>query len=379
MRALSGLVVVAALIVAGCGDSEDDTGTTASGGTAELEQVRERVQALMSSKGTFEAPPETGPKPMPDKTVALLSCGQSLSSCANPIGAAREAAEAIGWKTTLFDTKGDFAAAETGVRQAIVARADAIFFYYIDCSFMKGALQAAKEAGIVVVAAESFDCDFREPSAEKLFAGEVTYAGGQDYNEWDHGIGRAAGQYAIDQLDGKANAAIFADNTGYGSVAVAEGWEQALEACRGCKIEIDYFPTSAFETGLQQRSDQMLLKHPETNVVGVSYEAIMLSGIEASARTQGQDLLLYIGEGGPGGMEIVRRRSGPTYGVGIAQDWEGWAGIDAINRLMHGEEPVSSGIGHQIFTQDQNIPAEGGYRPPFDFKAAYREAWGVGE
>jgi ribose transport system substrate-binding protein len=374
------LLLSAALIATGCGGSDEGSGGTTGAKTGGgLAKVREQVKVLMSAQGTYEEPPATSPKPLEGKTVALISCGQSLSSCANPIRAAKEAAEALGWKTTLFDTKGDFAVADTGVRNAIVAHADAIFIYYIDCSFMRGALREAQDAGVIVVAAESFDCDFRKPEGEKLFSGQVTYAGGQDYDKWDHGIGQAAGLYAISQLEGKANAAIFADNTGYGSVAVAEGWEQALKQCDGCEINIDYFPTSAFETGLQQRADQFLIQHPDTNVVGVSYEAITLSGIEASARTAGRDLLLYIGEGGPGGMDLVRRREAATYGVGISQDWEGWAGIDAINRLMHDEQPVSSGIGHQVFTQDRNLPASGGYKPPVDFKAAYRKAWGVSE
>lgn len=61
----------------------------------------------------------------------------------------------------------------------------------------------------------------------------------------------------------------------------------------------------------------------------------------------------------------------------MAQGWEGYAGIDAINRLLNDEEPVSSGIGQQLFDADHNTPEDGPYVPPFDYEAAYLEAWGV--
>ena len=57
--------------------------------------------------------------------------------------------------------------------------------------------------------------------------------------------------------------------------------------------------------------------------------------------------------------------------------WEGYQTIDNLVRLFAGEPPAGSGIGLQVYDLEHNIPADGGYRPPVDFKAAYREAWGL--
>ena len=34
-------------------------------------------------------------------------------------------------------------------------------------------------------------------------------------------------------------------------------------------------------------------------------------------------------------------------------------------------------MGLQLFDAESNVPASGGYAPPFDYKAIYQQAWGV--
>jgi hypothetical protein len=76
-------------------------------------------------------------------------------------------------------------------------------------------------------------------------------------------------------------------------------------------------------------------------------------------------------------MDLLRRGL-VSAGVGLDDEWEGWPGIDALNRLFAGREPVSSGIGIQLFDKTHNTPAEGADQAPLDFRAAYRKACGVG-
>jgi ribose transport system substrate-binding protein len=73
-------------------------------------------------------------------------------------------------------------------------------------------------------------------------------------------------------------------------------------------------------------------------------------------------------------MDLVRAGQ-ITLGAGLPLGWEGYAAVDALNRILQGEEPVPTGMGLQLFDADTNVPASGGYVPPFDYKAIYKQAW----
>src|SRR5579872_6070465 len=87
-RAALSLAVAAAGIavaLAGCGGSGSSGGSASRGAASADAQV---VQQLY--RGTYEAPPP-GPRPQPGKKLLLLSCGQSLPTCAQAMSGAQEA------------------------------------------------------------------------------------------------------------------------------------------------------------------------------------------------------------------------------------------------------------------------------------------------
>jgi len=80
--------------------------------------------------------------------------------CSRPVAGAVAAAQALGWKTKVFDGQfGADDAYDTGIRQAVAAKATAILLIGIDCNTAKAGLEAAKSAGIPVLGANSFDCN----------------------------------------------------------------------------------------------------------------------------------------------------------------------------------------------------------------------------
>lgn len=89
------------------------------------------------------------------------------------------------------------------------------------------------------------------------------------------------------------------------------------------------------------------------------------------------------GEGTAPVVDLIHQDRGVNAGVGFSVVWEGYAALDAINRLLHGQEPhdgvaFPSGIGLQLFTKSRNLPPAGErFSPAVDFEAAYRKAWGV--
>ena len=376
MKRWVGLAAICSLLVisVGCGE---DTANEASGpsttGNDEVAEVRADVEVLFG-KGTHEEPATSGPKPEPGKKVALISCGQTVTACAGATAGAKEAAEAIGWRPTVFDAQYDFGRAATGVRQAIAAKADAVFVYYIDCQYLRSPLEQAKAAGIPVVGVESLDCSETEDGGPQLFSATLQYAEGS-YLDWVDAWAKAQAQYAIAKLDGKANMILIADDSLEGSKRVVSSVKQTFADCSECELEVVTFPIARFGK-LQSISQSALLENPKANAMMGAYESIMLSGGTAAVRSSGRELEVSIGEGTSAGMDALRSGQA-TYGAGLPVEWEGWAGIDALVRLLADEKPQSSGIGVQLFDEERNVPPKGGYVPPIDFRAAYRTAWGL--
>jgi ribose transport system substrate-binding protein len=369
------LVGLLAVVTAGCGggdEAESDTGQSNSVPAG----FQESVDRALSEMGTFKQPPSTAPKHEPGKRIALISCGQAVADCATAMTGAEQAAAALGWKTTLFDSKGDPNAAGTGIRNAIAQKVDGIYIYFIDCTYIRGPLQEAKKAGIPIAAAQGVDCDETDPGADPLWDVRPIYVEG-GLLDWARAWNRIQAEYVITKKAGKAKTYLLGDDTTVASKESVKEWERVYEKCSGCTLYPEEFPMSEFNVGLQKRTQQALLKHPDIDSVGVVYEAIVLSGVASAVRASGRDLLLDVSTGGEASMEILRQRPDSSFGAGYTAEWESWACMDGLVRLFAGEKPVNSGMGVQLFDADHNVPPSGGWKAPIDFQAAYEKAWGA--
>ncbi len=394
----AGVMATATLLVlTACGSSTSSNGgsstaaatvpaASAPASDAAVNDYQQVSEFLLSDTGSYESPPTTAPAPQPGKKMWLISCGQAYTSCSIPIGEAETAAKSIGWDTKIFDDQGDPTTAITGIRQAIADKADSIFLYYIDCSYVAKGLEEARAAGVKVAAAESVDCGEADPNAANLFDYVVTYSGGlsgpveggqASYLETISAWGEAQGDLAVTKVDGKANALVFTDNYGIGGKQAAEGMNKALSSCDGCSSQVIEFPYEALANGeLTSIVKQALLKNPEVNVVAAAYDAIAVYGLAQAAADAKRDIVVIGGEGSSAGMDLVRAGQ-ITLGAGLPLGWEGYAAVDALNRLLQGQEPVPTGMGLQLFDKDHNVPATGAYAAPFDYAAIYAKAWGA--
>jgi ribose transport system substrate-binding protein len=387
---IAATLTAVALAIAGCGSTSsssssagngNSSGTSASASSGGSAPGLARARKLLAYwlKGTYEAPPTAGsPKAAAGKHIWVISCGQSLSSCAKGTKGAVDAAHAMGWQASVYDTKGNLATAADGVRQAIAAKASGIFIYFIDCSYMQSALQAAKAAGIPVVQAEGIDCNIADPKAPKLFSWTVSYADGPLLT-WLKDFGRAMTSYLIQADQATGNVLYIADNAAIGTKAVVAGYKEEMATCTQCKSTVVPYAFTQIANGLSQPVQEALLRNPNVNEVGVAYDAILNAGVSDAvqqAERTGRKLVLTAGEGQTPTMQLLR--SGVVAaGVGLDNEWEGWSGVDALNRIFAGKKPVTSGIGIQLYEKGHNVPASGSYVAPVDFRTAYKMAWGV--
>jgi ribose transport system substrate-binding protein len=368
------LAAALALVLSGCGGGA----TTASSGGQ-----RADVGTLDTIfEGTFQSPPTSAPPHDVGKSVYLISCGQSIPFCVTSITGAQDAADALGWKTTLIDSKGDFNNAGQAIRQAIAAEADGIFVYALDCEYFKQPLQEAKDAGIPVVTAEARDCNqdirFKDNGGPQLFTSVVDYVEGS-LLEWFKAYGVAQAKLALAKSGDNTHSMSFYIGELGASVVISDAYQQYLEEnCAKCEDRVVNYTLAQAASGYQEKAQQALLQHPETNLIRVDADGTLTGGVLTAARISAPGAKIISGEGQEALLDVFRKGNTEIVGgVGTATTWEGWAAIDALLRIFAGEPPASSGIGVQVWDVDHNTPSSGGYEPPVDYRALYKKAWGV--
>jgi ribose transport system substrate-binding protein len=376
-------LVVMMMALAACGSSSDegDSAATAANAPAPaadaagsgVEEAKQRLEALYSGV-TFKEPPASGPKPQAGKNIWLIDFGLAAAEGALVADGTKAAGAELGWKVTVYDGKFEPARFLDGVRQAIAAKADGIFLYAVDCAPVKAALQQAKAAKIMVVGAESLDCGEGDAA---LYDGSVSYSQG-GFLEWAASAGSAEADWAIAQTNGKANVINLFQNDTASTKAIQSGFVKGLESCSGCKVaQTVTFGGTELGPKLQEKVQQAILKNPEANVLMVPYDGALTAGVNAAVMASGRNAELNVVAGGGLGpnMDLVRKDRGQDAGYSTSLEWEGWAALDAFNRLFNGQQPEPSGIGMQVFDKDHNMPASGPWIPKVDFVAAYKRAW----
>lgn len=359
--------IVAALLASGCGD-DDPSGADegVNGSATESASVEQLVE------GTYEEPPASGPPPADGKSIVIVSCDQSATGCANAAEGAADAAASIGWDATVVDGKGDPREFAAAVDQAIVSNADGVFTYAIDCAFIKQPLQRAQSEGVPVVNAQGLDCD--SSGGKPLFAGEVTYAEGP-LTEWLKAYGRAQADYLIAEAGDDANVVAFENKELQTLALQQEAFMERMSECSACTVNPVEFTLADLGGAIGEKAKQALLKFPDATAIQVPTDAVLVAGVGAAIRSANRDLTVVAAEGAEPTIEFVQEGL-VNAGIGIPTRWEGYSGVDALNRLFADDEPVSSGIGIQLYNAENNLPEEGGYEPPSDFEALYGEAWG---
>ncbi|MFL6178510.1 MAG: sugar ABC transporter substrate-binding protein [Actinomycetes bacterium] len=365
-----------------CGsDSSSGKGDSDSGGGASTSVASSAadIDAKLEAdyKGTFTAPPTSAPTPPADANVWVVACGKVVVGCEAPAEGAVEAGKALGWKMTIADgALGVGDGYSVAIRQAVAAKADAIIVTGIDCDYAKGGLQAAKDAGIPTIAFGGFDCE-----DTPLYTSDVKYS--EEYPTFEDflkGWGAAKARWLINATDGKAKVINTSITDSKTALFPAEGFADELEkACPDCSIvDTLKFQVADVAGPLAQKFSAILLANPDADAVHSVYDAFLLAGSmpQAIAGT-GRKMTVVGGEGLAPAISLIH--AGQVGGE-VAWDfnWFGYAVVDTTIRVMAGEDAVLEGLGWQTVDADHNPPADGkGYEADFDFRSAYKAAWGV--
>lgn len=372
------IVVSAALVIAtaACGPTAAPSGS--SQGSANAKEFQDRLNELY--EGTYTKPAGPPIKPKAGKKVWNVTAGNTSEAVRNQARAIKHAGERIGWQVTTFDSKFRPDLMVAGIEQAIADQTDGIIVTYIDCPLMKAALQRANKAGVPVVATESSDCgDLREGDPQ-LFDWVVRNAGGQPFREWTQDWGAAQATWVIAKTNGEANTILTVETDLETTRLAGEAAQREFERCGSCAVEVLKFSNEDLGPGLQQKIEQSLIKNPDANSFIASFDAVLTLGGASALKASGRDLAIMGGEGSQPGIQLIHEDRGSDACVGIPMEWEGYAAVDALIRVLEHQDPADTdtGIGIQICDREHNLPPKGeGYGSPIDFEAEYLTLWGV--
>ena len=365
-----------------CGsDSSSDGGDAGSGSHANTGgagtggDIGTELQA--DYKGTFTAPPTSAPTPAADANVWVVPCGKVIPGCETPAEGAVEAGKAIGWKMTIVDgALGVGDGYSVAIRQAVAAKADAIIVTGIDCDFAKGGLQAAKDAGIPTINFGGFDC-----ADAPLFTAEVKHSANYPrFGDFMKAWGAARARWLIKATNGKAKVINTFATDSKTAQYPSEGFTDELKKdCPGCSIvDTVKFRVADVAGPLAQKFSAALLAHPEANAVDPTFDSFILAGAmpQAIAGTS-RKMTIIGGEGLAPAISLVHAGQVGAE-VGFDYGWFGWGAVDTTNRVLAGKPTVTEGFGWQTLDADHNLPAGGqGYKTDFDYRSAYKAAWGI--
>lgn len=356
-------VALAALLLAGCSAPEDDAPAAAPDGGNLPEAITQ-----IADEGKQEISEWPGPEDSPQTdgsslSVVVVPCSMAVEGCKRQAEGFIEAADALGWETTLIDPKGDPGLDNAAIDQAITQQADAIFMVSIDPEIVSGALERAEAAGIDVVAAAT-------DSLEGLDH-EVSLHGDEEGR-------RLAAQIAV-ETGGDATIAMFTANEFKTVVKRVEGSKEVFDQCDDCEIAVERdISVTAGGSQLVSLVQSTLQANPDVNVLWAPYDAAATDMVQAVRQAGRNDVFVASFNGNLQNLDLIRAGDVQRIVIGEALEWDGWAGADAILRLHLGAPMVEDdGVPSRILVKD-NLPAEGtAWEGDFDFRAKYLEMWGA--
>ena len=117
---------------------------------AAVAAAQKSATEALSSPSAWKGP-TTGPKPLPGKKIAIVTCALLTEGCNRPARAATEAVKKIGWSPTVFDGQGDTGKQLAAINAAVDGKYDAIIVILIDPIQVNEGIKRAIAANIPVV------------------------------------------------------------------------------------------------------------------------------------------------------------------------------------------------------------------------------------
>jgi ribose transport system substrate-binding protein len=352
-------------LASACGGGSDpgtaDPSSSASGG-GDLAAAKQIVEQASQDKSTWEGP-TSGPDPVSGKTIGIVPCGMVVEGCAREARGTEAAAKAIGWQSVIADGEANPQALQRAVTSLINRKVDAIVLNSVNAQDIGAQLEAAKKAGILVIATFAED--------------PKPYGGLGTVNIDDEAAGRALAAYAA--TNGGGGVLLFTQNESPAVAARAVGFRAAAKEFGGLKIlEDQSIPNNQLGEPEQKLMSSLLQRHPKGTVswVVAGFDFMLTPLVNAAQRAGRTEIKGMAADGNQENLNFIRTDAGQAAVIGYPLEWAGWAAVDGLNRAFNNQPLVDEGVRFKLLTKANLPPENSSYVGDLDYEAKYRELWG---
>lgn len=347
----------------------------AASGAFDLASFKAKVTAAMASEQAWQGPTAKVTPPKKFK-IAAITCLSALNGCYTPAVGVQNAAKALGWDSEIFDGKGDPKVQSDRIEQAIVDGANAIVTVAINGDAIKGALDKAKQAGVIVIS-----------SSNGSAPGEQGFQLDVSPNLTD--MGKALADWVIVDSNGTSNFVPWLDKEFQSNISTEDGLLSEYKLCTTCTLQdTQNFVATDVGNGLGAATVAYFRKNPKVNYTHFSFDPAALDQVPALIQAGfGQVKATSILGDGPN-LDFISQGKVQAADGGWDNEYMGWAAVDQVIRLAT-NQPLAVADGQPdrykygentpwvLLTKD-NLPAGGkDWHASFDYQSQFKQLWGV--
>jgi ribose transport system substrate-binding protein len=364
------VALAAALVVAGCGDSEGGKSASSGANSQGVEQAKAFVEKASQPQTSIGIDKPLAKAPPKGKTIAHIRC--PIEGCEAIFTGLQEASSALGWQVEPFNMDNT----PEGVNQAFAAalerKPDGIVISGIPAQVYKQNLDAAKAQGIPVVSLSVID--------------EAT---GMDGNGIIATINQAKQTERFGELVGNW---IVADDNGKGSdVAVftvanfptlkpfAETVKRIVkELCSECGTQIVNVQVADVGRRMPNQVVSAIQQNPDIKYVAMAFGQ-MSTGVRPALDAAGYHDIKLVGEGSYAANLEALRSGKEQMWAGLTSTLQGWYAMDAFSRFFNDQDVKPTDdvlMPTQILTKD-DVGTDKWYAGPKDAQKQFKDLWKI--
>ncbi len=345
---------------------EPITGTKSKPVTT-LAQMRQIV--LTASEGTPPwGGPKTGPKATRGKTIAIIAEDLRNGGILGVAHGIQEAAQAIGWRVSVFDAGGTPEGRQKAAADALKSKPDGVILDGADAQVMSSLLQPFTDEDIPMVG-------WHVGPVAGPMDGPVAMNVSTDPLE----VAKITAMAAIVDADGKAGVVIFTDSNFEIAMTKANAMADVIRSCSSCSLlEIRDVAISDSAKKMPVVTRELLTHYGKhwthglaINDIYFDYAVPELIIADSSAK---HIHLLSAGDGSSAAFLRIQSDTFQTSTVAEPLNLHGWQLVDELNRLIE-NEPVSGYIIPPHLITADNMTGQSGLGFNYDPNNGYRDIY----
>ena len=327
-----------------------------------MKEADAKVAALEGTQPYGQLPSE---KAAPTgKHVFIIPEDFSLSGIHRMTLAEEAAVKALGWTYTLVDGQGSPNAMTEGIDRAISEHANGILLVAIDSQLVSAAVQQARAANIPVV-----DVTSGSPVGPDGVNAEISSI---SYNSQ---MGQAAAWYAIAASHAHAKVVVFRDTSFTIAPPIADGFVSVIKQCSTCQVlDVVNYTDTNLPTTFPELVNSTLERYPDATYVFTIadvYAIYAKQGIE----TAGSSAQILSTGGDEPNLALIRAGNTQVATTAEPLAYFGWLSVDAMVRLMNGEQVPAFNAPMKLLVRSNLPPAGQAWDGDSDFTHIFLSLW----